>query len=81
MAVLGLTFERSEGDFFVFKLPFPHPGHDSFHGCSGAPIIDSEARVIALLCGGNTQENTVYGISLKKMKAILDIETRRFAEA
>jgi len=81
MVVMGLTFERSEGDFHHFKLPFRHPGHDSFHGCGGAPIIDSEARVVALVCGGDTETDTVYGVSLKKMKPILDIETGRFVGA
>jgi hypothetical protein len=81
MAVMGLKFERSEGYLHIFKLPFPHPGHDSFHGCSGAPIIDAQGKVVALVCGGDMEQNTVNGISLKRMRSILDIQIGRFCGA
>jgi|GEM_PF-6867996 len=31
-----------EDDYYVFELPFAHPGHEHFQGCSGAPIVDAK---------------------------------------
>jgi len=71
-----MTFQRAEGDFYFFKLPSPHPGHESFKGCSGAPIVDSEARVVALVCGGDPATNEIHGIALKKNEAVLEHSPR-----
>lgn len=60
----GLKYRRTEGGYHVFELPVPHPGHESFQGCSGAPIVDSQHRIVALVCSGNDDSNTIRGISL-----------------
>lgn len=69
----GLTYVRSEGAHHYFKIPVPHPGHEQFHGCSGAPIIDSQRNVVALVCGGDIETNEIRGINLAKYKVALDI--------
>ena len=51
-----------------FSLKGKHPGHEEFEGCSGAPILDGDGNVVALVCGGNTYSNTIRGISLSRMK-------------
>lgn len=61
----GLKFLRSENEFLVFQLPVAHPGHDAFHGCSGAPIVNRNKQVVALVVGGDIPSNTIRGISFR----------------
>jgi len=67
----NLTLIREEGDYLVFKLPFRHPGHEHFQGCSGAPIISSKNEPVALVCHGDEETGEIYGISLNKMGAVV----------
>jgi len=69
----GLEYLRTDGDYHYFKLPFEHPGHEHFKGCSGAPIIGEDGELVALVCGGSTQTNELWGISLKAYKLPVDI--------
>ncbi|MDD5598381.1 MAG: hypothetical protein PHV82_10585 [Victivallaceae bacterium] len=68
----GLKFIRQEQEISVFKLPFNHPGHEHFQGCSGSPIINSQNEPVALLCEGNSLTNEIFGISLKHMQPIIE---------
>lgn len=67
----GLKYIGDEDDYYVFELPFNHPGHEHFQGCSGAPIIDSKGKVVALVCKGDIPTNRIYGVSLKKYEAAI----------
>ncbi len=60
----GLKFERSEGGDHIFRLPVPHPGHEAFKGCSGAPVVDTQRRVVGLVSRGCEKENTITATSL-----------------
>ena len=71
-----LKFQRFENDFYVFKLPMKHPGHDDFRGCSGAPVIDSKGNVVALVCHGFEDRDEIYAISIKRYKVVIDILVR-----
>lgn len=68
----GLKYRGDDGDFYRFELPEKHPGHEHFQGCSGAPIIDSQGRVVALVCKGDIPTNTIFGVSLKKYSIALN---------
>jgi hypothetical protein len=68
-----LSFVGQRDDLLAFQLPVKHPGHDFFRGCSGAPIIDEEGRVVALVCEGNLEESIIYGVSLRRYQVVLDI--------
>jgi hypothetical protein len=50
-----------------------YPGHEYFKGCSGAPILDSDGKLVALVCMGVPAVNSIYGVSVKRYKAALDI--------
>jgi hypothetical protein len=67
-----LKYVGDDGDYYKFELPNAHPGHEHFQGCSGAPIIDSQGRTVALVCKGDLATNIVYGISLKRYQIALD---------
>ena len=68
-----LAYLRTEGDYFVFKLPFKHPGHEHFQGCSGAPILNADGQPVALVCCGEESNDEIWGISLEKFKVAIDI--------
>jgi len=68
-----LSFLRSEDDYHVFSLPFPHPGDEHFKGCSGAPILSSTGSLVALVCSGCVQRNEIWGISVSAYKTAIDI--------
>lgn len=68
----GLLFDRTEGVYHYFKLPVDHPGDDAFEGCSGAPIVGYDRRVVALVVGGSLETNEIYGISISAFKNHID---------
>lgn len=68
----GLRYLHSEGEFHIFQLPVKHPGHQEFKGCSGAPIVDVNRTLVAIVCGGDTATNTIRGISVARYKFALD---------
>lgn len=68
----GLRYIKSDGRFYQFKLPVPHPGHSSFSGCSGAPIVDTNGRLVALVSHGTIPENVVYGIALLRYRFAIE---------
>ncbi len=76
--VLDLKFIGIEDDYYKFKLPTKHPGHEYFKGTSGAPIIDSDGNTVALVCHGNEEEDIIYGIAINKYQSGLDIEVGNF---
>lgn len=68
----GLRYIKSVGPFYQFGLPVPHPGHDFFRGCSGAPIIDTKGRLVALVSYGDISSNLVCGVALSRYRFALD---------
>jgi hypothetical protein len=73
-----LSFASQQDDRCAFQLPIEHPGHAFFKGCSGAPIIDEEGHVVALVSAGSIEDSMIYGISLRQYQFALDIHTGRF---
>lgn len=69
----GLTFLRTENDYHVFLLPFSHPGHEHFQGCSGAPVLSNSGAIVGLVCKGCEKTNEIWAISLKAYKLPIDI--------
>lgn len=68
----GLRYDRTENGYHIFRLPVKHPGHDAFRGCSGAPIVDTNGRLVALVCSGDETDDTIRGVSLRKFGVALD---------
>lgn len=68
----GLKYDRSENDMHYFKMPEVHPGHEWFKGCSGAPIIGEDGKVVSMVSGGCTKNNEIYGNNLQKCIRTLD---------
>ncbi len=69
----GLKFVRTEEDFHYFALPFAHPGHEHFQGCSGAPVLDEKGGLVGLVSGGDISTNEIWVLSLHTYRAAIDI--------
>jgi hypothetical protein len=69
----GLRYYGRDGEYCIFRLPVDHPGHNSFRGCSGAPIVDMNRNVVALVCCGNESGHTIRGVSVPRYKIAFDI--------
>ena len=69
----GLSYSRTEDDYYVFTLPFPHPGHKHFEGCSGAPILSDSGEIVGLVCKGVEERDEIWAISVSAYKVALDI--------
>lgn len=65
VAYPNLKFLQSENELHIFQLPVPHPGHDAFRGCSGAPVVDMNRHVVELVTGGDVPSNTIHGVALQ----------------
>jgi hypothetical protein len=70
----GLKYVGEDKMFYVFKLPFQHPGHDFFRGTSGSPIIDTKRNIAALVVGPGNEPDTIKGIKIGFFRAGLDAE-------
>lgn len=77
----GLKYLRTEDQFHVFQTPVPHPGHEHFQGCSGAPILDEDGDIVALVCSGAVEKNTIYGVSLSRYQALLEVTYEKILNA
>ena len=71
--VSDMKFIEERNGFYVFKLPTRHQGHEYYQGCSGAPIIDNDGNIVALVTSGDIDTNTIVGINIRKYKVSLDI--------
>lgn len=67
---------KSVGDLFIeMDLGAPIADHKKFKGCSGAPVIDTNGRLIGLLTHGNkdTSKSDIYAFRFDKVKQWIDL--------
>ncbi|MDX2106788.1 MAG: hypothetical protein SFY67_10345 [Candidatus Melainabacteria bacterium] len=69
--VTGLKYLGDSEGFHNFGLSIDHPGHIYFEGCSGAPIIDIDGKIVAFVCGGNMENSTIRGFPAIMAKRFL----------
>ncbi|WP_320051761.1 hypothetical protein [uncultured Acetobacteroides sp.] len=69
-----LEYIGKKDEFYVFRLSHKYGSHANYVGCSGAPIIDQDNKVVALVSYGVKSENCIYAIDIAKYRAALDIE-------
>lgn len=61
----GLKFARSDAEIHEFRLPVPHPGHDAFRGCSGAPMVSTGRKIVGLITSGREVNNVVRVVAVR----------------
>ena len=76
----GLKYIRTQDHYHCFRLPVTHPGHASFKGCSGAPIVDTKRRIVGLVSWGSIDENEIYAIDLLRHVKAIDMLYKALSE-
>jgi hypothetical protein len=49
------------------------PGDEYFKGCSGAPVLDENGNVMALVCCGDAPTDEIWAIAVARYRVALDI--------
>lgn len=76
----GLKYMKTEDHYHCFRLPVKHPGHASFKGCSGTPIVDTKHRIVGLVSGGSIENDEIYAIDLLKHVKTIDLLYKALSE-
>ncbi|MDQ8196430.1 hypothetical protein QEH59_18520 [Coraliomargarita sp. SDUM461004] len=63
-------------DLYQFRLPQKdqQKGIAEYENCSGAPIFDRDGNLVSLVVETDQRTRYIYGIRLKKMRSMLDVE-------
>ena len=74
----SLKFYKTNGHFHKFLAPEIIKDKEDYRGCSGAPILDSDGRIVALACKIIENTKIIYGFSIqecmKLIKMTIDIK-------
>ena len=65
-------------DYYRFRLPDIIKDKYDYKGCSGAPILNNEGKLISLVTNGAENTNLLLGIRFEKLKIALDIKVGDF---
>lgn len=68
----SLKYTSSNEYFHRFIAPEMITDSADYEGCSGAPILDSLGRLVALACGVYVPSKVIAGFSIHKCKELLD---------
>jgi hypothetical protein len=70
----SLTLSGSDDDWYYFDLNRPHPGDKYYKGCSGAPILDADLGLVALVAGRRDGTDEIRALRLSRFRSVLDAE-------
>ena len=76
--IAGMKYLKEFGDFYIFELPEIIKDKSDFQGCSGAPILNQNGKLISLVTSGCTGTNRLLGINLKRYKVVVDLEIGKY---
>jgi hypothetical protein len=71
---LGMKFAQTEGDRFFFKTCQPYKTYKDYYGCSGAPILASDGKLVSMVVEGDKRKTGIYGLDLRNYRCVLDVE-------
>ncbi|PTX43438.1 hypothetical protein C8P64_1966 [Christiangramia gaetbulicola] len=70
---LNLKYHHTRKEFHKFIAPEVISSKNDYEGCSGAPILDSQGRLVALACQIASGTKLVYGFSIQECLKLLDM--------
>lgn len=68
----SLKYHRTKDHFHIFLAPDVITDKSDYQGCSGAPILDSDGRIVALACAVYTGSKIIYGFSIQECLRLID---------
>ncbi len=69
----NLKYHRTDKHFHIFLAPEIIKDAIDYQGCSGAPIIDSQGKLVALACKVRIPSKMIYGFSIQECIRLLDV--------
>jgi hypothetical protein len=69
----GLKFIRQIKHYYEFELVNPIQENADFKGTSGAPIIDTDGKLVSLITHGYEGTTKIYGIALANFQVAVDV--------
>lgn len=70
---LGLRYKGTTGRFHYFTVPEIIKDVDDYSGCSGAPILDEDGKLVALTASVAKNTKLVFGFSIEECRKLLDL--------
>ena len=74
---IGMRFEDVRNNLAFFRTAQPYKTYKDYQGCSGAPILDSQGRLVSLVVEGDKKKTGIFGLLLHTLRPILDVELQQ----
>lgn len=71
----GLKFVGASDDLLRFTCKERYHEYEEYQGCSGAPILDSQGRLVSLVVEGSEDRKEILGLNLRQYWAAVLIES------
>lgn len=68
-----LRFVGAKGDYLFFQRRTRYRSYTDYKGCSGAPIMDRDGNLVALIVRGDKKNTGFWGFNLAKHRSVFDI--------
>ena len=68
----GLTYRETANGLDKYDLDHPHPGHEHYHGCSGAPVLSEDGDLVGLVVCGCVSQSTISALPLRSYRGAVD---------
>jgi hypothetical protein len=71
----GLTFKGQGKYYYEFDLGESIKDGNRFRGCSGAPILDTNGNLVAIVTHGSKrlEDSSIFGIRIDKIREIIEL--------
>jgi hypothetical protein len=73
----GMKYKGMQNHLHFFETERPYPTYKAYQGCSGAPILDSQGRLVSLVVEGDKRNTGILGFPLDAIRPALDVALLR----